>query len=72
AFTDYQSQGQTILCAIVDIGTQPTGGLTPSNAYVQLSHSSGSNQRWKKLDEKTRLWWEDRKQPRAIISNGHV
>jgi PIF1-like helicase len=43
AFTDYRSQGQSIPCVIVDIATPPTGGLTPFNAYVQLSRSSGSS-----------------------------
>ena len=41
AFTDYRSQGQTIKQVIVDIGRPPTGGLTPFNAYVALSRSSG-------------------------------
>lgn len=36
-FTDYHSQGQTICPVIVDIGTPPTGGLTPFNVYVALS-----------------------------------
>ena len=43
AFTDYRSQGQTLPAVIVDIATPPTGGLTPFNAYVQLSRSSGSS-----------------------------
>ncbi|KAF8507859.1 hypothetical protein JB92DRAFT_2645379, partial [Gautieria morchelliformis] len=43
AFTDYRSQGQTIPTVIVDIATPPTGGLTPFNAYVQLSRSSGAS-----------------------------
>ncbi|KAF8516495.1 hypothetical protein JB92DRAFT_2252791 [Gautieria morchelliformis] len=42
-FTDYRSQGQTIPTVIVDIATPPTGGLTPFNAYVQLSHSSDAS-----------------------------
>ncbi|KAG9022127.1 hypothetical protein FRB95_000695 [Tulasnella sp. JGI-2019a] len=41
AFTDMQSQGQTIPYVIVDIAAPPTGGLTPFNAYVTLSQSSG-------------------------------
>jgi len=43
AFTDYRSQGQTIEYCIVDIGTPPTGRLTPFNAYVALSRSRGKN-----------------------------
>ncbi|KAF8587375.1 hypothetical protein K439DRAFT_1614432 [Ramaria rubella] len=42
AFTDYQSQGQTIPYVIIDIVTPPTGGkLTLFNLYVALSCSSG-------------------------------
>ncbi|QRV90748.1 Helitron helicase-like domain at N-terminus [Ceratobasidium sp. AG-Ba] len=41
AFTDYRSQGQTISKVIVDIARPPTGSLTPFNAYVALSRSSG-------------------------------
>lgn len=42
AFTDMRSQGQTIGHVVVDIGKPPTGGpLTPFNAYVALSRSSG-------------------------------
>lgn len=41
AFTDYRSQGQTMNAAIVDIGRPPTGKITPFNAYVALSRSSG-------------------------------
>ncbi|KIN92634.1 hypothetical protein M404DRAFT_114797, partial [Pisolithus tinctorius Marx 270] len=41
AFTDYRSQAQTIEHCIVDIGTPPSGGLTPFNAYVALSRSRG-------------------------------
>ncbi|KIL62628.1 hypothetical protein M378DRAFT_80921 [Amanita muscaria Koide BX008] len=41
AFTDYRAQGQTIDCVIVDLGRPPTGKLTPFNAYVALSRSSG-------------------------------
>ncbi|KAF8483185.1 hypothetical protein JB92DRAFT_3266252, partial [Gautieria morchelliformis] len=43
AFTDYHSQVQTLPCVIVDIAMPPTGGLTPFNAYVALSRSSGSS-----------------------------
>lgn len=42
AFTDYRGQGQTINYVIVDIGWPPSGGLTPFNAYVALSRSSGA------------------------------
>ncbi|KAF8573005.1 hypothetical protein K439DRAFT_1376773 [Ramaria rubella] len=42
AFTDYRSQGQTILHVIVDIGTPPPGGkLSMFDLYVALSRSSG-------------------------------
>ncbi|KAF8433224.1 hypothetical protein L210DRAFT_880780, partial [Boletus edulis BED1] len=40
AFTDYRPQ-QTIKNVIVDIGTPPSGELTPFNAYVALSRSRG-------------------------------
>ena len=36
AFTDYQSQGQTIKKAIIDIATLPTSCLTSFNMYVTL------------------------------------
>lgn len=39
AFTDYQSQGQTLPHVIIDLATPPSGGLTPFNAYVTLSRS---------------------------------
>jgi ATP-dependent exoDNAse (exonuclease V) alpha subunit len=41
AFTDYRAQGQTLERVIVDLGRPPTGKLTPFNAYVALSRSSG-------------------------------
>jgi hypothetical protein len=41
AFTDYRSQGQTISAVLIDIGTPPTGQLTPFNIYVALSRSRG-------------------------------
>ena len=41
AFTDYCSQGQTIPVVLIDIGTPPTGQLTPFNIYVALSRSRG-------------------------------
>jgi ATP-dependent exoDNAse (exonuclease V) alpha subunit len=40
---DYRSQGQTIKRVIVDIAHLPSGGLTPFNAYVALSRSSGQS-----------------------------
>jgi len=43
AFTNYRSQAQTIEYCIVDLGTPPTGKLTPFNAYVALSRSRGRN-----------------------------
>jgi len=42
AFTDYQSQGQTIKSVIVDLAKPPSGGeLSLFNVYVALSCSSG-------------------------------
>jgi hypothetical protein len=41
AFTDYRSQGQTLLPVIVDIGSPPYGFLTPFNIYVALSRGTG-------------------------------
>jgi len=43
AFTNYRSQGQTIEYCIVDIGSPPTGRLTPFNAYIALSRSHGKD-----------------------------
>ncbi|KIO04550.1 hypothetical protein M404DRAFT_142538 [Pisolithus tinctorius Marx 270] len=40
AFMDYQAQGQTIPCILVDITTPPTGGLNLFNLYVALSRIS--------------------------------
>jgi len=37
AFTDYQSQGQTVSNAIINIAMPPSGGLSPFNVYVALS-----------------------------------
>jgi hypothetical protein len=47
AFTDFRSQGQTIVPVIVDIGRPPTGKLTAFNAYVMLSRAKG--RRWIRL-----------------------
>jgi hypothetical protein len=41
AFTDYRSQGQSILYLFVDIASPPTGSLSLFNLYVALSRSSG-------------------------------
>ncbi|KIN97094.1 hypothetical protein M404DRAFT_161540 [Pisolithus tinctorius Marx 270] len=41
AFTDYRAQAQTLEHCVVDIGTPPSGQLTPFNAYVALSRSRG-------------------------------
>jgi ATP-dependent exoDNAse (exonuclease V) alpha subunit len=41
AFTDFRAQGQTLKNVIIDLGRPPTGKLTPFNAYVALSRSSG-------------------------------
>ncbi|KAI5986549.1 hypothetical protein EDC04DRAFT_2589632 [Pisolithus marmoratus] len=43
AFTDYQSQGQTISYVLVDIACLPSGTLNLFNLYVTLSRSSGHN-----------------------------
>jgi hypothetical protein len=40
AFTDYQSQEQTIPFVLVNIALPPTGGLSLLNLYVALSQSS--------------------------------
>jgi hypothetical protein len=36
AFTDYRSQGQTINCAIVDLGKLATGTISLFNIYIAL------------------------------------
>ncbi|KAF9040360.1 hypothetical protein BDZ89DRAFT_1060455 [Hymenopellis radicata] len=41
AFTDYRSQGQTIVPVFIDIATPPGGALNLFNIYVALSRSSG-------------------------------
>ena len=41
AFTDYRSQGQTILYIVVDLAVPSNGTLNLFNLYVALSHSSG-------------------------------
>lgn len=43
AFTDYQSQGQTISNAIINIGSPPCGELTPFSIYVALSRAHGQD-----------------------------
>ncbi|KAL4065988.1 hypothetical protein J3A83DRAFT_4099090 [Scleroderma citrinum] len=43
AFTNYQSQGQTLPMVSVDITTPPTGGFSLFNLYVALSHSSSQS-----------------------------
>ena len=40
-FTDYRSQGQTIENTIINIGTPPSGELTPFSIYVALSRGHG-------------------------------
>lgn len=40
-FTDFRAQGQTIQYVIVDLADPPSGKLTPFNAYVALSRSTG-------------------------------
>ena len=40
AFTDYQSQGQTLLYVIINIATPPTRALDLFNPYIALSRSS--------------------------------
>ncbi|PBK58625.1 hypothetical protein ARMSODRAFT_900263 [Armillaria solidipes] len=40
-FTDYRSQGQSLICVIVDIAKPPTGKMNLFNLYVALSRSSG-------------------------------
>ena len=41
AFTNYESQGQTIECVIVDISKPPSGSLLGFNVYVALPRSQG-------------------------------
>ncbi|KAJ7936393.1 hypothetical protein B0H13DRAFT_1589651 [Mycena leptocephala] len=41
AFTDYQSQGQTLPYVVVEISTPPTGHLSLFNLHVVLLRSSG-------------------------------
>ncbi|KIO03202.1 hypothetical protein M404DRAFT_95770, partial [Pisolithus tinctorius Marx 270] len=41
AFTDYCAQAETLKHCMVEIGTPPTGQITPFNTYVALSHSQG-------------------------------
>jgi hypothetical protein len=41
AFTDYRSQGQTILYTIIDLASPPTSKLSLFNLYVTLSRSKG-------------------------------
>jgi hypothetical protein len=41
AFTDYRSQGQTLLPVIIDIAPPPYGHLTPFNIYVAFSRGTG-------------------------------
>jgi len=55
-FTDYQAQGQTIVPVIVDIGCPPTGGLTPFNASVALSHRYGCEYIWLLQDFNDKLF----------------
>ena len=43
AYTDFKSQGQTIENVIVDIAPTPSFKLSPFNAYVALSRSSGQS-----------------------------
>jgi len=43
AFTDFKSQGQTIVRVIVNLGNPPCGSLNPFNAYVELSRSRGQD-----------------------------
>ncbi|KAJ7681502.1 hypothetical protein B0H17DRAFT_1014993 [Mycena rosella] len=60
AFTDYQSQGQTLPYVYVDIGTPPTAGLSLFNLYVGLSRSSellAEEDRLEGLNEDTSQWW---------------
>ncbi|KAJ7747407.1 hypothetical protein DFH07DRAFT_747761, partial [Mycena maculata] len=40
AFTDYRSQGQTLLYIFVDIATPPSRGLSLFNLYVVLPRRS--------------------------------
>ena len=41
AFTDFKSQGQTLVAIFVDLAPPPKSGLSPFSAYVALSRSRG-------------------------------
>ncbi|KAF8425806.1 hypothetical protein L210DRAFT_3370064, partial [Boletus edulis BED1] len=58
AFTDYRSQGQTTSHAIIEIGTPPSGSLTPFNIYVAFEYLRVEDERLMKLDRETRQWWK--------------
>ena len=53
-FTDYWSQGQTILYVLVDIVSPLTGTLSLLNLYVALSRSLG----WSTIRLLLEFWWE--------------
>ncbi|KAL4061890.1 hypothetical protein J3A83DRAFT_4115068, partial [Scleroderma citrinum] len=53
AFTDYQSQGQTLQHVIINITSPPTGGLSLFNLYILLAKDN----QLKDLDEMTKHWW---------------
>jgi hypothetical protein len=41
AFTNFKSQGQTLIAIFVDLAPPPKGGLSAFSAYVALSRSQG-------------------------------
>ncbi|KAG2343166.1 hypothetical protein BDR05DRAFT_840658, partial [Suillus weaverae] len=57
AFTDYQSQGQMIDNAVIDIRTPSSGELTPFSVYVALSRGHVEDQQLVELDKATEMWW---------------
>ncbi|KAJ8579465.1 hypothetical protein M405DRAFT_754484, partial [Rhizopogon salebrosus TDB-379] len=52
---------QTISHTIIDIGTPPTGGLTPFNVYLLMTHPCEylrmEDERLVRLDDETEMWW---------------
>ncbi|KAG2036329.1 hypothetical protein BDR03DRAFT_816293, partial [Suillus americanus] len=62
SFMDYQSQGQTINNAIIDIAIQRTAGLTPFNVYLLVTHPSEHlriDERLAMMDRETEQWWKE-------------
>ena len=77
-FTNYRSQGQTLVYVIVNVVTPPTGGLNLFNLFVVLSQSSGretiqllcdfDNNLFKKSHDPTLLAEDDRLEQRDKVT----